>query len=80
MEDLKLTMYFCHAYHSWEKGTVENTNKRVRRFIPKGQSIDTVSKKRIKQIEWILNNTPRKCLGYLTPQQKMLKLLKSNTL
>ncbi len=58
-EDLKLTMYFCHAYHSWEKGSVENINKRIRRFIKKGTSIDQVSKRRIKQIEWILNNTPR---------------------
>lgn len=78
--DLELTMYFCHAYHSWEKGSVENMNKRIRRFIPKGQSIDSVSQTRIRQIEWILNNTPRKCLGYLTPQEKMLELLKSSTL
>jgi IS30 family transposase len=78
--ELKLTMYFCHSYHSWEKGSVENMNKRIRRFIPKGQSIDTVSKTRIKQIEWILNNTPRKCLGYLTPQEKMVELLNSSTL
>jgi len=79
-EALNLIMYFCHAYHSWEKGSVENINKRIRRFIPKGQSIDTVSKTRIKQIEWILNHTPRKCLGYLTPQEKMLELLKSSAL
>lgn len=79
-EQLQLTMYFCHAYHSWEKGGVENMNKRIRRFIPKGTSIDQISKSRIKQIEWILNNTPRKCLGYLTPHEKMLELLKSSTL
>lgn len=79
-EQLSLTMYFCHAYHSWEKGSVENMNKRIRRFIPKGISIDQVSQKKIRQIEWILNNTPRKCLGYLTPQEKMLELLKSSTL
>jgi len=78
-EQLCLTMYFCHAYHSWEKGSVENINKRIRRFIPKGMSIDTVSKTRIKSIEWILNNTPRKCLGYLTPQEKMVQLLNSST-
>lgn len=77
--ELKLTMYFCHAYHSWEKGSVENINKRIRRFIPKGKSIDQVSSRKIKQIEWILNNTPRKCLGYLTPKEKMLELLKSST-
>src|SRR3989344_1719018 len=79
-ETLRLTMYFCHAYRSWEKGSVENMNKRIRRFIPKGTSIDQVSKTRIKQIEWILNHTPRKCLGYLTPEEKMLELLKSSAL
>ena len=72
--DLKLIMYFCHAYHSWEKGSVENMNKRIRRFIPKGISIDCLPEKLIKQVEWILNNTPRKCLGYLTPQEKMVQL------
>lgn len=77
---LNLIMYFCHAYHSWEKGGVENMNKRIRRFIPKGTSIDQVSKRKIKQVEWILNNTPRKCLGYLTPRAKMVELLKSSTL
>src|SRR3989344_3088671 len=50
-ENLKLTMYFCHAYHSWEKGGVENMNKRIRRFIPKGTSIDQVSKRKIRQVE-----------------------------
>lgn len=78
-QDLKLTMYFCHAYRSWEKGGVENINLRIRRFIPKGTSIDTLDEKFIKQVEWILNNTPRKCLGYLTPQEKMLQLLQSST-
>jgi transposase, IS30 family len=76
---LELTMYFCHAYHSWEKGGVENMNKRIRRFIPKGTSIDQVSQKKIGQIEWILNHTPRKCLGYLTPQEKMVQLLNSSS-
>lgn len=73
-EDLNLVMYFCHAYHSWEKGSVENMNKRIRRFIPKGVSIDSLPEKLIRQVEWILNNTPRKCLGYLTPQEKMVQL------
>ncbi len=76
---LKLKMYFCHAYHSWEKGTVENTNGRIRRFVPKGSSIDNISKAQIEGIEQILNNTPRKCLGYLTPTQKMLELLQTSS-
>lgn len=78
-KDAKVDIYFCHAYHSWEKGAVENMNKRIRRFIPKGVSIDQIPEDKIKEIEWILNNTPRKCLGYLTPQEKMLQLLESGT-
>ena len=45
---LSLKMYFAHAYHFWEKGTVENTNQRIRRFIPKGVSMDQVSSEYIK--------------------------------
>lgn len=73
-----LKVFFCHAYHSWEKGTVENTNGRIRRFIPKGMSIDQVTEEYIKQLEYKLNNTPRKCLNYLTPQEKMNILLKAS--
>ena len=66
-----MKVFFCHAYHSWEKGTVENTNQRIRRFIPKGLSMDQISEEYIKQLEYKLNNSPRKCLNYLTPQEKM---------
>lgn len=59
--------------------TVENTIDRVRHFIPKGVSIDQIPEDKIKQIETILNNTPRKCLGYLTPNEKMLHYLQSST-
>lgn len=72
---LGLSVFFCHAYHSWEKGTVENTNCRIRRFIPKGVSIDTLTEEQIKELEYRLNSTPRKCLGYLTPYEKMLEVL-----
>ena len=68
---LSINVYFCHPYHSWEKGTVENTNGRIRRYIPKGTDIKQISDEKISQLEYILNNTPRKCLGYLTPYEKM---------
>lgn len=71
---LGMTVYFCHAYHSWEKGTVENTNGRVRRYIPKGVSIDSLTDKYIVALEEKLNNTPRKCLQFLTPHEMMQKL------
>lgn len=68
-------VYFAHAYHSWEKGTVENTIGRVRRFIPKGTSIDELTEEELVAIEYSLNNTPRKCLGFLTPNEKMSQIL-----
>lgn len=70
-----LDIFFCHAYHSWEKGTVENTIGRTRRFLPKGQSIDNLAPQQIKEIERRLNSTPRKCLEYLTPYEKMYRVI-----
>lgn len=72
---LSLPVFFCHPYHAWEKGTVENTIKRVRRFVPKGTSIDDLPEEKLAAIEHHLNNTPRKCLGFLTPYEKMEELL-----
>lgn len=76
-ERLDLLMFFCHAYHSWEKGTVENTNGRIRRYIPKGLSIDDLTEEYIKEVERRMNSTPRKCLGYLTPYEKISQVLSS---
>jgi len=69
-----MLVFFCHPYHSWERGTVENTNGIIRRFIPKGISIDTLTDEYIAAIECKLNSTPRKCLKYLTPYEMMHKL------
>lgn len=69
-----MLVYFCHAYHSWERGTVENTNGIIRRYIPKGVSIDTLTDEYIAAVEYKLNTTPRKCLQYLTPYEMMRKL------
>lgn len=70
-------VYSCQPYHSWEKGSVENMFGRVRRFIPKGTSLDTVDKQTIRIVEHWLNHTPRKCLGYLTPYEIMQQELES---
>lgn len=72
---LGIPVYFCHAYHSWEKGSVENRIKRIRRVLPKGESLDTISEEKIQQIEHWLNSTPMKCLDYLTPYEKMREVL-----
>jgi len=57
-------IYYAHPYSSWERGTNENSNKLIRRFIPKGTDISKVSKKKIKYIEEWMNNYPRRIFGY----------------
>lgn len=68
-ETLDIPTYFCHAYASWEKGTVENTIQRIRRFIPKKTNLADVSDDFIARLVRRMNNTPRKCLGYRTPAE-----------
>jgi len=68
-EELQIPTYFCHPYSPWEKGTIENTFKRMRRFIPKKSRPENYSQEEIEKICDIMNNTPRKCLGYRTPKE-----------
>ncbi len=64
---LNVKIYFCHPYHSWEKGTVENINKHIRKDIPKGSDISRYSKKFIMRVEQKLQQRILKCLRFLTP-------------
>jgi IS30 family transposase len=63
-KEQRVKVYYAHPYSSWERGTNENTNKLIRRFIPKGTDIGMISKKIIKYIENWINNYPRKIFGY----------------
>lgn len=62
-------IYFCHPYHSWEKGTVENTNGYVRKDIPKSSDISKYSKRFIRSIERKLQGRFMFCLNHLTPYE-----------
>jgi len=73
-------VYFCHPYHSWEKGGVENINKLIRQYIPKGSDISGYSDEYIREIETKLNHRPRKSLNYKTPLEVMLKNKQFKTL
>lgn len=64
-------VFFCHPYHSWEKGSVEKMNQLIRRFVPKGSDVSKVSIDHLKKIERILNNRPLKCLRFHTPSEVM---------
>lgn len=78
-QKLDINFYFCKPYHSWERGTNENTNGLIRQYIPKGTDFSEVTNKRIKWIENNLNNRPRKRLGYLTPNEKFKQIINMNS-
>jgi transposase, IS30 family len=61
--------YFCEPFHSYERGTVENTIGLVRRFLPKKTNLAKISQDHLVKIEYWLNNRPRKCLGFKTPAE-----------
>ena len=65
----RTTCYYAHPFSSWERGSNENANKLIRRFIPKGTDINDYTDEDVKRIEHWMNNYPRKILGYRTANQ-----------
>ena len=68
---LGIKFYFCHAYSSWEKGSVENFNGEVRVYIPKGSDISQYNSAYIQMTEDKLNNRYMEVLGYKTPKEAL---------
>jgi len=71
----RLDVFFAHPYHSWERGTNENTNGLIRRLYPKKASFAGIGEEELKRIDRFLNDRPRKCLGWRTPREKMAAFL-----
>ncbi len=69
MKKLVPEIYYCHSYAAWEKGTVENHNRMIRRWYPKGTNFDRVKPGEIAELETWMNNYPRKSLGWRTPNE-----------
>jgi len=70
-----MVVFFAHPYSSWERGTNENTNGLIRHFFPKDTDFNTVSRYKLKKVQELLNQRPRKVLGAETPQEAMQRLL-----
>ncbi|MCD8017398.1 MAG: IS30 family transposase [Oscillospiraceae bacterium] len=65
----RFEVYYCHSYAAWEKGSVENHNRMIRRWFPKGTNFDRVTKKQIAFVQDWMNDYPRKILNWRTPNQ-----------
>ena len=68
-EQTGMIAYFAFPYHSWERGTNENTNGLIRQFFPKKSRFDNITKEYLDKVVKLINNRPRKRLKYLTPHE-----------
>ena len=64
-----IKVFFADPYSPWQRGTNENMNRYIRQFIPKGTDFNNISHQYIRKLQNDLNNRPKKCLNYLTPNE-----------
>ncbi len=79
--DLGLKVFFCHPHSPWERGTCESQNGRIRHYLPKGMDLSTVSYQQLSAYQEMLNERPRKILGWKSPAQcfhELISKLRSN--
>ena len=73
-EAVGVKVFFAHPYHSWERGLNEHTNGLLRQYLPKKLPLDDLTHNRLASITNMINNRPRKVLGYRTPREVFFKL------
>jgi len=64
-----IAAYFCDPHSPWQKGSVENTNGRLRRYLPGELDLASITPAYLEEVESRMNSTPRKCLGFRTPHE-----------
>lgn len=69
LKGIWIETYFCKPYHSWEKWSIENLNRIIRRYYPKWTNFDTITKSEVKRVCNIIADSPREILGFKTPNQ-----------
>lgn len=74
-KSLHIKTYFAKPYASWQRGTNEWVNGILRRYLPRGCSVNHMRSKTLKAIQNAINSRPMKCLGYQTPKEVFTKEL-----
>lgn len=72
-EDLSIPVYFADPYSSWQRGSNENSNGLLREFFPKRTNFDHLEQEELQKALYLINNRPRKCLGYRTPHEVFME-------
>lgn len=76
-KSVQCKIYYCQIHSPWQKGSNENMNGRLRRYLPRNININTIHQKDLDQLAEKMNTLPRKCLGFRTPKELALKHIKS---
>ncbi len=66
---LQAAFYFARPYAAWQRGSNENANGLIRQYFPKSHRFDTITEEELRRVEEQLNNRPRRCLGWRTPNE-----------
>jgi len=74
-ETLGIQAYFADPYSSWQRGGNENCNLWIRYYFPKGTDFSTITDEELRDVEWELNNRPRKRLNFKKPQEVFAEYL-----
>jgi IS30 family transposase len=71
-------VYYCETHSPWQKGTNENMNGRLRRYLPSTINVDQVTQKDLDLLADKMNLCPRKCLGYKMPKEVFIQQYKND--
>jgi IS30 family transposase len=75
-QETQIKVYFAHPQSPWERGTNENTNGLIRQFFPTSTDFTQISHEEIKEVEYLLNDRPRKVLDWDKPCEAFAKVLR----
>lgn len=75
---LKCKVYYCETHSPWQKGSNENMNGRLRRYLPRSCDIGQISQRQLNQLAEKMNLCPRKCIGFKTPKELFIQQFKND--
>lgn len=77
-KNMNCDVYYCETHSPWQKGSNENMNGRLRRYLPKNAKIELITQKELDLIADKMNRCPRKCIGYKTPKELFIQQFKND--